>query len=248
MKIGITERGDAGIDMRWVSKMDTVDGAVLITKHITDEFIYRVMHCNKPLIVHCTCTGYDGSQLEPNVPAPEVQLKQCEKLINKGFPASNVVLRIDPIFPTEKRLNKVCDVLELYERTLYYEGVNRIRVSVVDEYKHIKDRYIKRGWPPIYGANFQANHEQLQTVIDTLEIYDYEYECCAETALASMSNHITELGCISQRDIEILGLSSSDIMTENPQNRRGCHCLSCKTELLENRHPCKHGCVYCYWR
>ena len=31
-KIGITERGDAGLDVSWVGKLDAVDGAVVITK------------------------------------------------------------------------------------------------------------------------------------------------------------------------------------------------------------------------
>ena len=45
MKIGITERGDAGIDLSWESKLkyDAIDGAVLITKNITDRFREVVM-------------------------------------------------------------------------------------------------------------------------------------------------------------------------------------------------------------
>lgn len=34
-KIGITEAGDAGLDLSWVNKLDTVDGAVVITKCIS---------------------------------------------------------------------------------------------------------------------------------------------------------------------------------------------------------------------
>lgn len=247
MKIGITERGDAGIDMRWASKMDTVDGAVLITKHITDEFIYRVMRCNKPIIIHCTCTGYGGSQLEPNVPIPEKQILKCMEFIDKGFPASYIALRIDPIFPSPKGLKKLDDVLSLYSRTLYYKGVTRIRISIVDEYKHVKDRYAQQGWPSLYGNNFQASTQQLQETVSLLNMYGYKYECCAEKELASMSDKITERGCISPYDLFLMNLSN-DTMIENSQNRQGCHCLSCKTELLENKHPCKHGCVYCYWR
>lgn len=31
-RIGVTESGDAAIDLSWVQKMGTVDGAVVITK------------------------------------------------------------------------------------------------------------------------------------------------------------------------------------------------------------------------
>lgn len=37
--IGITEAGDAGLDLSWVDKLHNVDGAVVITKQITDSFI-----------------------------------------------------------------------------------------------------------------------------------------------------------------------------------------------------------------
>ena len=49
MKIGFTERGDAGIDLSWVSKLENneVDGAVLITKNITPVFINNVGKLNR---------------------------------------------------------------------------------------------------------------------------------------------------------------------------------------------------------
>lgn len=251
MKIGITERGDAGIDMSWAKKIDTIDGAILITKNITNEFIYRVLRCKKPLIVHCTCTGYGGTVLEPNVPKPEKQIEQCMQLIDKGFPAENVVLRIDPIFPTDKGLVKLDNVLQLYSQTLLLKNVSRIRVSIVDEYKHVKQRYKDRGWPEIYPGKIYPSKEQIKKVIDLLEYYGYRYETCAEPELvnqAHIDSFIYEVGCISRKDLEIMNLECTDDMYENPQKRHGCHCLNIKTELLENRHPCKHGCVYCYWK
>lgn len=35
MKIGITEQGDAGLDLSWVKKLSNVDAAILITKNLT---------------------------------------------------------------------------------------------------------------------------------------------------------------------------------------------------------------------
>ena len=45
MKIGITERGDASIDYQWKGKLPSVDGAILITKNLTDQFIDTVIKC-----------------------------------------------------------------------------------------------------------------------------------------------------------------------------------------------------------
>lgn len=39
MKIGVTERGDAGIDFSWKDKSHTVDGMILITKAINNAFL-----------------------------------------------------------------------------------------------------------------------------------------------------------------------------------------------------------------
>ena len=105
MKIGITERGDAGINSLWTQKVDTVDGMILITKNITEIFKANVLslyHKGYKIIVHCTCTGYGSSALEPNVPDYKWQLSSLENLIKRGFPAENCVLRIDPILPSEK--------------------------------------------------------------------------------------------------------------------------------------------------
>lgn len=260
MRIGITERGDAGINLAWVDKMSTVDGAVLITKNITEEFKAAVLNCNKPLIVHCTCTGYGGTFLEPNVPDYKTQIDNLRNLIDRGFPAERCVLRIDPIFPTDNGLAKVHNVIQYFESTIYPapekewedEMMGRIRVSVVDEYQHVKDRYRRNGITPLYGNNFQASDAQLNLVIRELSMYPMEYEVCAENRLYQLGKEKYEhlfkvIGCISKKDLDLMGVNYTD-MDVNPQGRNGCHCLSCKTELLTDRKPCPNGCLYCYWR
>lgn len=142
MKIGITERGDAGINLAWVSKVNTVDGMILITKNLTEMFCLQVLNLYSKgykIIVHCTCTGYGHSELEPNVPDYKIQLNSLKNMIDRGFPADHCVLRIDPIFPSERGLNRVREVLNYF--ISLNTGVTRIRISLVDEYKHVKERY-----------------------------------------------------------------------------------------------------------
>lgn len=248
MKIGITERGDAGINLGWVSKVNTVDGMVLITKNLTEMFCLQVLNLyNKgyKIIVHCTCTGYGSSELEPNVPDYKTQLNSLKNMIDRGFPADHCVLRIDPIFPSEKGLNRVRDVLHYFMSL--NTGVTRIRISLVDEYRHVKERYRQRGWNPLYGDNFYPSYEQKKLVADVLNQYSFTYELCAEDDFLKMLNNGQIIGCISAKDLHIMGIPVEE-MSINPQNRKGCHCLACKTELLTDRKPCPHGCVYCFWR
>ena len=252
MRIGITERGDAGINLLWVPKMHSVDGAVLITKNITKQFALNVLDLHKKghkIIVHCTCTGYGGTPLEPNVPDYTAQLFALASLIQEGFPAEQCVLRIDPIFPSEKEMDKLHKVLTYFGSL--NTGVKRIRISVVDEYSHVKERYIQHGWTPLYFG-FQANDIQLNRVIENIAMYPYRYEVCAENRLYQLSlERYPELfsvtGCISNKDLEILGIPVTE-MTINPQKRSGCHCLSCKTELFTERKVCPNQCVYCFWK
>lgn len=249
MRIGITERGDAGRDLRWVHSITNVDGAILITKSITPEFIETVMDCNKPLIIHCTCTGYGGTTLEPGVPTPSVQLHNLNCLVQRGFPTSNIVLRVDPIFPSDKGLAKAKMVLDMYAAM---QINNRVRISIVDEYPHVRQRYAERGWNPLYGGNFYPSKEQVIKTAQLLKGYPmFSFETCAERELAqtgqSIGATIKEAGCISNADLALMNLPTINTSV-NPQKRNGCLCLSVKTELLTERRPCPNGCVYCFWK
>ncbi len=59
IKIGITERNDAGLDFSWYEKRNNYNGLILITKKLSDEFIEKVMDTN--CIVHTTITGLGSS-------------------------------------------------------------------------------------------------------------------------------------------------------------------------------------------
>lgn len=249
MKIGITERGDAGIDLSWFQKLNTVDGVVLITKRITNAFINKVLEAHNnghKIIVHCTCTGWGQSAFEPNVPDYKSQLNQLKSLIDAGFPEKQCVLRIDPIFPTEPGIKRVTDVIDYFESL--NTGVTRYRISIYDEYNHVKDRLRKAGYNTCYDG-FYASKQQMSTVAAALTKYPHTFETCAEDFLASnFPNTFKCQGCISKTDADILGLKLPNNLSENGQQRTGCHCLTCKTELLTNKHRCPNQCIYCYWR
>lgn len=248
MKIGITERGDASIDYSWVEKLKNVDGAILITKNITSRFIKEVLEQKDKIIVHCTCTGYGGTELEPNVPPYSQQLNMCKKLCDMGFPMEKVVIRIDPIIPS---------------RTEHYEafsaahnmGFRRFRFSVIDMYPHVRVRFKENGVPLPYGKNFAPDVNAKQAVLNFLDWtrakygYDFQMETCAESWLAGDDGwgRCSMIGCVSEADLTLLGIDCDRQIPVGHQ-RKGCLCLSCKTELLSEKKRCPYQCLYCFWK
>lgn len=250
-RIGVTEAGDAGIDLSWAQKLDMVDGAVVITKQITHGFLDAVLEHQKKLIVHATLTGYGGSVLEPCVPKPDEQFEAVQALVDSGFPQEKVTIRVDPLIPTEKGLSKALRVVE----TCMDDGFHRYRVSVLDMYRHVRNRFRAVGIPLPYGEKQFASNEQLDEVDAMLreaaaywqnlgrQASNLRMESCAEPYL----RYPIQCGCISSYDLELLGLDASDADSIGYQ-REYCMCYSGKVELLSHKHPCSHGCLYCYWR
>ena len=244
MKFGITERGDASIDYSWIEKLKNMNGAILITKNVSDKFIESVLPFKDKVVLHATVTGYGHTKLEPHVPHYKKSIEQIAKLIKVGFPKEQIVLRIDPIIPTEKGIVLCDEVL----RSGYYIGLRRFRISVIDMYPHVRERFAKAGLPNPYGEdNFSASQMQFLQLDNWVSQMLIAYpgisiECCAEPALKNP----TKTGCISEKDLSLLGLKN--VSESSGFQRKDCLCLSCKTELLTNKYRCLNGCLYCYWK
>ena len=234
-KIGITERGDAALDFSWTKKLQP-KGNIIISKSINDALINALIAYKDKIIVHITCTGFGGSILEPNVPNKLWTRTQVDKLIAGGFPVKQMVLRVDPIIPTKRGLKTAESVLDLFDTS----GIERVRYSFIDMYRHVKDRFQAKSLPLPFNG-FCAPDYMINNALDLFRQYGltYKFEACSE-------NTIHKIGCISQRDFDILGIAEKAGNT-GPQ-RIGCACHSGKIELLTERKKCWHGCVYCYWR
>lgn len=256
IRIGVTERGDAALDLSWIKKCNKalygacrLNGAVIITKDLAPHVRDAVINLTKagfPIVVHATCTGWGGDPLmEPNVLPFRNQIQAVRHLLDRGFPIERTVLRIDPVFPNETGLDRFRQVLDEASRVI--PGV-RIRISIYDEYPHVRDRLAAKGVPGgLYGGRFYAPAPMMAAVSKVLSEYpQITFETCAEPFLNGPN--IEHAGCVSKKDLFAMGLPDYD-GPENPQNRKGCLCLGCKTELLNGpRKPCAHGCVYCFWR
>lgn len=238
MKFGITEAGDAGLDLSWVDKL--YDGNIIITKHLTNENVKLIeaLLANKDkIILHVTCTGFGGSKMEPNVPQPKEVYESVKNLIQLGFPVSHIVLRTDPIIPTKQGIAHAVNVWNMFKDS----GITRVRYSIIDMYKHTAERIMKAyGRVPFEG--FRAPQHMIDDVLANIDNFrdTYQFEACAE-------NLPDRVGCISKKDYEILGLDTSTIK-EGGFQRSTCACCAGKTELLTNKKRCPSGCLYCYWR
>jgi len=235
MSIGITERGDAALNLHeWIKAHDDkgVDFTIAITKapHILLDNI-KILPAN--LIIHATITGWGGTTVEPNVPLWSKEIRAYQELVRLLGP-NKVVLRIDPIIPIKEGI-EIAVTLSKY-------CMGRLRVSILDFYNHVRDRlhvknaYVHDALAPFYGNSIHLPQYERAKILKLFPAA----EICGEPGF-------TSVGCVSAYDYKALGLHPPLNQVIGKQ-RKDCACLSTKTELLTNKKQCLHGCVYCYWR
>jgi DNA repair photolyase len=234
IKIGVTERGDAGLNFAWINKARDCNGVILITKHLSYNFIDEVARVNS--IVHATITGLGGSIYEPNVPNLSVSKLYFDKLIEK-IGHERVILRIDPIIPTEDGIAKAINVYE----QIHVKGGKRtrVRISFMDNYPHVKERFKRLGLNPL-PYDFHSPLELRKKIAS----YFPDAEICGEPGFQC-------IGCVSEKDLKVLNINAPPLRGYDrirSFQRPECKCLTYKTEILTKRGRCDHQCIYCYWK
>lgn len=196
IQIGITERGDAGLDFSWEEKLKPVN--IIISKQLTprnNRLISALVRNKERIIFHATCTGYGGTVVEPHIPAPEEVHEGVRTLISEGFPAAQIVLRTDPIIPTQKGIQTAQRIWDTFSDL----GIPRCRYSVLDMYIHVRERFSNVGIRLPYET-FRAPDGMMDAVRRAvIDCRKYSMEACAEDLPG-------QCGCISERDFEILGV------------------------------------------
>lgn len=251
-KIGITEAGDAGLNLNWVQKLGQVDGAIVITKRITSDFFDAVLENRDKLIVHTTITGNGGTALEPNVPTWEQAFVSVNALVHAGFPKEKIVARVDPIIPDAQHIAVASNVICAFMSV----GFTRYRISIIDMYPHVRNRFAEAGIPAPYGMGFSPSAQQSGTVDGMIRDVRGKFkelcgkpaeslriEACAEPQL----KNALHCGCVSAFDLALLGLDATKADAAGRQ-RKNCLCYSGKTELLELKRRYANACRYCYWQ
>lgn len=238
---GITEAGEVAFDLSCFDRL--YDGNIIITKRLTDKLIEKLIEHKDKVILHLTCTGMGGSKVEPLVPISDMTVSKYMKLIQGGFPQEQVVLRVDPIVPTEKGINTACRVIRQFHGTGMMPP--RVRYSVLDMYKHVVERFKERGFPIPYET-FHAPKKMVDQVRERMQEYSEKYgfklEACAEPGL-------DKTPCLSQTDIDLLNLTHKITLVGSAGQRKTCGCPANKKELLKKKpERCGNRCVYCFWK
>ena len=119
--IGICESTDPSWHLEIFDNL--YSGNIIITKRLTDKLIDKLVENKDRCILHFTVTGFGDTKVEPLVPSVEQSFKKFKKLIEDGFPIEHVVLRIDPIIPTDKGINTALRVIDVFKNC----GIKRVR-------------------------------------------------------------------------------------------------------------------------
>lgn len=249
MKIGITEQGDPTLDLSWIDKIDTMDGVIVVSKGFNSTFDRALLDHRDKIIYHCVITGFGGTPIEPHVHKSMQVIGNLFKLIRDGFPINQIVVRLDPILPEvmfEKYLGLTYERWfdHIYRNVVRYCSIKRVRYSYVDVYPHVRARFAAaniEGLPEEFTLSGD-DRRKIQTCFQ--KFIGVKLESCGEKNTPPEHNW----GCVSSRDIELLGLDWRDIAPGTSCQRGTCCCIPNKTELLSSKHPCYHGCLYCYWK
>lgn len=239
-RIGTTESGEIAYNLDAFDRL--YKGNIIITKRLTDKLIEKLIEYKDKIILHLTVTGMGSTRIEPFVPTPQKTLEKLHKLLDGGFPTDHIVLRVDPIVPTIKGLNTATSVLRLFRGL----GIKRVRISFLDNYKHVRERFKEIG-VELYNGEF---HAPLKERLKCLTAIKYcAEECGYESVEACGEPGIDSIPCLSQKDIDILGLTDEITLEGSAEQRKSCGCPANKTSLLRVKpHRCDNKCVYCYWR
>ena len=104
----------------------------------------------------------------------------------------------------------------------------------MDNYSFVKQRFVKVGLKPL-DYFFHAPIDLREKIVS----YFPDAEICGEPGMKCV-------GCVSEKDLQILNIKGECKI--GGWQREECKCLACKFEMLNNKRPCKGGCIYCYWK
>jgi len=245
---GTTETGEISFNLDSFDNLYV--GNLIITKRLSNGLIDRLIENKDKCILHLTVTGL-GEKLEPLVPDKVKNFDKLALLLSKGFPLKQVVLRVDPIIVTKKGVETAISVID------YFCGgikIPRVRISFLDMYKHVKERFNENNIPIPYNSfNPPQNmiDDAMLQLVHKKVLYGFELESCAENINDRWKGYIDTCGCVSQKDVNILGIQDKIqlIGIGDGKQRKQCQCPNNKKQIIKCKpNRCEHQCLYCYWK
>lgn len=248
--LGITRNYEPSQDLTLFYRLKDIN--IIITKDLRNPVFQNLLLQNKgKIILHVNVTGWGSTPVESKIPHPATTFNIVTNLINQGFPKNQMVLRIDPIIPNETGLN----AFELVLSTFAKLKIQRCRISLLRLFPFIQQRvgFLQTSqllgcpyYSDVEGKIFQTpSKKHIQQVMEICSKYESEYnfEYCD---LNHFHDNDYTLGCISNKDLEIMGYT--DIMfnpgkTKNDKSK--CSCPGSVIELMQYKKQCNNHCLFC---
>ena len=186
----ITLAGEPSLDTSWAETLKNkkdVDELILITKNpgafVMSELEYVLEQHKNKITLYCCITGYGKSAVEPGVGPYQSALVSMQYLINKGY---NIVLYINPIFPTINGFQLVMDIIEYCKKINILNGLT-IAFNFIERIDNEVDRNLEYPWITEdcntlpNEDNIELGYVSINTIIDYFISIENEENCIIKT-------------------------------------------------------------------
>lgn len=197
---------------------------------------------DRRISVQVTVTGLGGTVWEPRVqPAREV-FRDIPRLF-EYLSRDQVSLRYDPIIPG---VNDKDSWFRAYVARCQELGIARVTVSILDVYKHVRERIAKAGIKVNLPEGFSYPLEVRKQILDrwlAAAEGKVETRVCCEPGLEKFQRG----GCdwVVEAIERLTGRPYQEGDLPKGTQRKSCGC-PLMYQLLSYADKCPHGCLYCY--
>ena len=227
---------------RWKTVIDEIKRGfpiVLYTKAPAPLELLTLPHKNFALSY--TITGWGGTWLEPNVPAPKTMINS----FNGGAQmlGNRLSLRVDPVVPTSEGFARAAEVLKAIQHPTrvttsilqLYQGheVMAKKLNIDGSIYNITAGRARFVHKDIANSWIAVAHKAASWTLGRIQMCGMPYEI--EGAVHT--------GCIDEAVLESIGITDFERIPAGRQ-RPGCKCVIAKRQLMMG--ACQHHCAYCY--
>lgn len=215
-----------------------------LAENIGEDLQQRGYH----LFFHYTLNSESG-RLEPNMPPLRLRLEQLQHLARR-FGPRRVQWRFDPVCFYMVESGRIATNLADFSRIARFAGdcgIQRCVTSMLDLYPKVLRR---RNAPEFIDPPHHAKRRILQWQARVLHDCGMQLLTCCEKDLhpVAAAPRVSPGACISADRLTALagedGISHRS--DRGQRHRQGCGCSVSVDVGDYRRHPCSHGCRYCY--
>lgn len=256
-EIGINREIDASADLTIFQRLKPIMN-VIITRDLTNLLLQKeLIKHKKNIILHVVVSGYGATPLEPYTPHPRSIFGAILALLRQGFPKEQIVLRIDPVIPNEQGLQALGLILEVFAKLrirrcrirmlkMNKNILKRIQWTYITSFGNFSNPYYNEVENKVYAGPSKSHMSQVLSILKKYESI-YIFETCMRGLFKDFPG-IPDLGCVSYRDFQVLGVKDADILKDFEKSS-GCSCPVNAKELSkinkQNITQCKLKCVHC---